>query len=155
MLADEGMSTRAIAPIVGATHTTVRRDIESTGTNVPDEPAEPRAVVGNDGRTRTYTPEKGVTTTDTLSRPTVPLLARCSRQPWPPWPRLNPVIHTMLSNMVTLTTLPTTQGCPSGGHPLTFPGGPLFLATVAFKATVDRRRSVAPIWTHFGHTYSQ
>lgn len=54
MLADEGMSTRAIAPIVGVHHDTVAADIKASSVGSPT--VEPRAVVGNDGRTRTYTP---------------------------------------------------------------------------------------------------
>jgi hypothetical protein len=37
-LSEAGMSTRAIAPVVGTTHTTVRRDLEAGGTNVPPQP---------------------------------------------------------------------------------------------------------------------
>ena len=53
-LADEGMSSRAIAPIVGASHATVQRDIEgdSTGTNVPVTTV--RTTEGRDGRVRTH-----------------------------------------------------------------------------------------------------
>lgn len=40
MLSDEGMSTRAIAPIVGASDRQVRRDV-SGGTNVPPDPTPP------------------------------------------------------------------------------------------------------------------
>lgn len=50
MLADEGMSTRAIAPIVGASQKTVDRDIRDSPTESNDSD-EPRAVLGNDGRT--------------------------------------------------------------------------------------------------------
>lgn len=68
LLSSEGMSTRAIAPIVGATHTTVRRDVEAHGTNVPPEPEltdEPgqvtkltgsgsaAGITGRDGKTYT------------------------------------------------------------------------------------------------------
>ncbi|MDN6759009.1 MAG: hypothetical protein L0L76_10450 [Yaniella sp.] len=38
VLSAEGMSTRAIAPVIGTTHTTVRRDLEAGGTNVPPQP---------------------------------------------------------------------------------------------------------------------
>lgn len=46
-LAGEGMSSRAIAPIVGATHATVQQDVKRAGRNLPPEPAaaEPRADV--------------------------------------------------------------------------------------------------------------
>lgn len=56
MLADEGMSTRAIAPVVGAGFNTVARDIRETATvsTGTDGPSEPRTVLGNEGRT--YTP---------------------------------------------------------------------------------------------------
>lgn len=52
-LADEGMSTRAIAPIVGASAETVRRDLdEPTATNVAVGPVV-RTTTGLDGRERT------------------------------------------------------------------------------------------------------
>lgn len=50
-LAAEGMSTRAIAPIVGASRQTVANDLESPVKNLT--PA-PRAITGRDGKT--YTP---------------------------------------------------------------------------------------------------
>jgi len=37
-LAGEGMSSRAIAPIVGATHSTVQQDVKAGGRNLPPEP---------------------------------------------------------------------------------------------------------------------
>jgi len=46
MLSAEGMSTRAIAPIVGATDRTVRYDLAEGGKNFPPEP-----VQGMDGKT--------------------------------------------------------------------------------------------------------
>lgn len=49
MLASEGMGTRAIAPIVGASREQVRRDV-ATDTNV--SVAEPRVSHGLDGKTR-------------------------------------------------------------------------------------------------------
>ena len=59
-LADEGMTTRAIAPIVGATHSTVQADLrEPTGRNLPVDPNAPkpeptaRTTTGLDGRERT------------------------------------------------------------------------------------------------------
>ena len=54
ILAAEGMSTRAIAPIVGATHMTVQRDL-SPVTNVPP-------VTGMDGKT--YAPKPDVIRVD-------------------------------------------------------------------------------------------
>ena len=55
-LADEGMSTRAIAPIVGVDKDTVRRDLISTGANTPVDDAKPtvRTTEGRDGKNRTY-----------------------------------------------------------------------------------------------------
>lgn len=53
-LAEEGLSTRAIAPVVGAGQMTVVRDLAATEPN--DSVDEPRRVVGIDGRTRTYQP---------------------------------------------------------------------------------------------------
>ena len=50
-LAAEGMSTRAIAPIVGASHQTVANDLESPVKNLT--PGH-RAITGRDGKT--YTP---------------------------------------------------------------------------------------------------
>jgi hypothetical protein len=56
-LADEGMSTRAIAPIVGADHVTVSRDIAAStvANETVDEPAPTvlRITTGLDGRDRT------------------------------------------------------------------------------------------------------
>jgi hypothetical protein len=52
-LAAEGMSTRAIAPIVGASHQTVANDLESPVKNLTPGP---RVVTGMDGKT--YTPPK-------------------------------------------------------------------------------------------------
>lgn len=55
-LAASGMSTRAIAPVVGAHHATVARDIEAASVaNATDD--EPRKVTGLDGRVR-KSPEK-------------------------------------------------------------------------------------------------
>jgi transposase-like protein len=61
MLSDEGMSTRAIAPIVGANYATVSRDLqagvasatpEPEANSAPDEaPEPPAAVTGLDGKT--------------------------------------------------------------------------------------------------------
>lgn len=52
-LADEGMSSRAISPIVGASRDTVQRDIrEATGRNLPVDGSTSRATEGLDGRTR-------------------------------------------------------------------------------------------------------
>lgn len=52
-LADEGMSSRAIAPIVGVSDRQVRTDIE-VGTDFPVEPATVvRTTTGLDGRERT------------------------------------------------------------------------------------------------------
>ena len=49
-LSDEGMSTRAIAPIVGASHMTVKNDLDSGVKNfTPD--ASPRQITGRDGKT--------------------------------------------------------------------------------------------------------
>src|SRR5690606_14318130 len=49
-LADEGMSTRAIAPIVGASVATVKRDVAAPGSNEPPA-AGPRQIAGRDGKT--------------------------------------------------------------------------------------------------------
>ena len=53
-LAGEGMSTRAIAPIVGAGHVTVHRDLEASRTaTVPNETVDrPSMVTSLDGRQR-------------------------------------------------------------------------------------------------------
>lgn len=48
-LADEGMSTRAIAPIVGVGDSTVQRDLADAPSGAPD--AEPRQITGRDGKT--------------------------------------------------------------------------------------------------------
>ena len=53
MLANEGMSTRAIAPIVGANHNTVARDLATVSNETV---AEPRVSHGLDGKTRTHQP---------------------------------------------------------------------------------------------------
>lgn len=52
MLSAEGMSTRAIAPIVGATKSQVARDLGSA----PNGTDEPRTVESMDGITRTFQP---------------------------------------------------------------------------------------------------
>ena len=48
-LSDEGMSTRAIAPIVGASQKTVDRDLRAESFDSPD--ASPRQITGRDGKT--------------------------------------------------------------------------------------------------------
>ena len=50
-LADEGMSTRAIAPIVGASNYTVSKDLQGVRDLAPD--AGPRQITGRDGKTYT------------------------------------------------------------------------------------------------------
>ena len=52
LLADEGMSSRAIAPVVGASFKTVARDIESVSTDTD----APRTVKSLDGVERTFQP---------------------------------------------------------------------------------------------------
>lgn len=54
ILTDEGMSTRAIAPIVGTSHVTVSNDLGATVKNFTA--AEPRASHGLDGKTRVHQP---------------------------------------------------------------------------------------------------
>ena len=51
MLADMGMSTRAIAPIVGVHHDTVATNLKS-GVGIPTG-AGPRQITGRDGKTYT------------------------------------------------------------------------------------------------------
>lgn len=53
VLSAEGMSTRAIAPIVGASHMQVARDLAPSVTNVTDKP---RTVESMDGVSRTFQP---------------------------------------------------------------------------------------------------
>jgi len=53
LLASEGMSTRAIAPIVGAGRMTVQRDLESA----PVPNGTPAPVAGLDGRAQVLTAE--------------------------------------------------------------------------------------------------
>jgi hypothetical protein len=53
LLAAEGMSTRAIAPIVGVTHPTVLADVKATGKDLPVE--RPATVTSLDGRERPST----------------------------------------------------------------------------------------------------
>lgn len=50
-LSDEGMSTRAIAPIVGASDRTVRYDLADRGGQDFPPDAEPRQITGRDGKT--------------------------------------------------------------------------------------------------------
>lgn len=59
-LAEQGMSSRAIAPVVGAGYRTVQRDIESSGSNGPDAP---RTVKSIDGIERTFQPRPAATPT--------------------------------------------------------------------------------------------
>lgn len=58
ILTDQGMSQRDIAPIVGAGVGTVHRDQAATAPNgaVAADGPTARAVVGHDGRTRTWLP---------------------------------------------------------------------------------------------------
>ena len=55
-LADEGMSTRAIAPIVGVGQSTVSDDLAATDQfrSVDDAKPTVRTTEGRDGKTRTY-----------------------------------------------------------------------------------------------------
>lgn len=59
MLANEGMSTRAIAPIVGANFATVSRDLQATVAFATVD--EPRVSHGLDGKTRTHQPRPDLT----------------------------------------------------------------------------------------------
>lgn len=52
-LASQGMSTRAIAPVVGTNYSTVSRDLKESVANATDQP---RMVQSNDGITRTFHP---------------------------------------------------------------------------------------------------
>lgn len=54
-LAAQGMSTRAIAPVVGIHHDTVATDLRTVGnpTVDTDEPAEPRRITGLNGKSYT------------------------------------------------------------------------------------------------------
>lgn len=58
-LAEQGMSSRAIAPVVGASVATVKRDVAAPGSNEP--PAEPRQITGRDGKTYTRPAPEPVT----------------------------------------------------------------------------------------------
>ena len=58
-LADEGMSTRAIAPIVGASNYTVSKDLQGVRDLAPD--AGPRQITGRDGKTYTRPAPEPVT----------------------------------------------------------------------------------------------
>ncbi|WP_026820179.1 hypothetical protein [Arthrobacter castelli] len=60
LLSSEGMSTRAIAPIVGANQATVTRDVGRDAFASPEEPAEP--VQGMDGKTYTRPTSKLIET---------------------------------------------------------------------------------------------
>ena len=57
-LAEQGMSSRAIAPVVGASRDTVQKDIRSSGRNLPDAP---RTVKSIDGIERTFQPRPAAT----------------------------------------------------------------------------------------------
>lgn len=59
-LAEQGMSSRAIAPVVGASRDTVQKDIRSSGRNLPDAP---RTVKSIDGIERTFHPRPATTPT--------------------------------------------------------------------------------------------
>ena len=60
LLADEGMSSRAIAPVVGASYDTVQRDIRADRNLSPA--TAPRTKTGLDGKTYTTQPRKPATT---------------------------------------------------------------------------------------------
>lgn len=55
-LAEQGMLSRAIAPVVGTSHVTVKNDLDSSVKDFTDEHPAPRAVHGRDGITRTFQP---------------------------------------------------------------------------------------------------
>ena|SRR5690625_2719205 len=50
------MLSRAIAPVVGTSHVTVKNDLDSSVKDFTDEHSAPRAVHGRDGITRTFQP---------------------------------------------------------------------------------------------------
>ena len=61
LLDQKGMTTRAIAPVVGASHMTVKNDLDAGVKNfTPD--AAPRTKTGLDGKTYTTQPRKPTTT---------------------------------------------------------------------------------------------
>lgn len=100
VLSAEGMSTRAIAPVIGATHTTVRRDLEAGGTNVPPEPKSdaellagaewsPEAV--EDEPRFTDEPGRIQPVTGTITGMDGKNYTRPQPKPEPPKPRRNPL----------------------------------------------------------------
>ena len=76
-LADMGMSTRAIAPIVGVHYDTVASDIRAVGNPTG---AEPRQITGRDGKTYSAPSPNEPRAVNEKSRSTVTQLAS-SRQP--------------------------------------------------------------------------
>lgn len=53
MLAERGLSNRAIAVVIGASRHTVRRDIQLAQNEPVDDPApQPKPTLGLDGKTR-------------------------------------------------------------------------------------------------------
>lgn len=73
MLAGEGMSTRAIAPIVGVSQSQVDRDVRLRDPNGSPGPAS-SAVTGLDGKTYTPRPPRPTPTLDApdLNGPVLP-----------------------------------------------------------------------------------
>lgn len=79
-LADEGMSTRAIAPIVGASPRTVAYDLDSPVQDcTPD--AEPRQITGRDGKTYTRPAPEPVTVDHDTGEITQPEPRKRPRRP--------------------------------------------------------------------------
>jgi hypothetical protein len=89
-LRESGMSTRAIASAVGVTDMTVRRDLESSATNVAV--VAPATITGLDGRTRTATPTRP-------SAPPQPM------EPWDPTEGLSADDLAMMSQELVLAPL--------------------------------------------------
>lgn len=56
LLSSEGMSTRAIAAIVGASKSQVARDLSTVASGSNEPVDEPRTSHGMDGKTRTHQP---------------------------------------------------------------------------------------------------
>lgn len=103
LLSAEGMSTRAIAPIVGSTHATVQQDIKAAGRNLPPEPdesvdtetgeiIEPPATTGLDGKQ--------------YPRPVVRNDPKPEQEtPEPPKPRAEPVATQFTAAIVELNRI--------------------------------------------------
>ena len=86
---DEGMSTRAIAPIVGASKDTVHRDLTGVANETPEPAHVERTVIAEQRHVTVASDRKSAVETSTP-------------EPWPSEPQLKPCSNFMGSRKVEL-----------------------------------------------------